>query len=201
MNKHRSNPDRQDNPPAEDSASGEAGQAVAPDSSESVTVFADLEDRLAKLEAERNELRSTMVRRQADFENYKKRVERERHEEGRRGVMRLAENLLPVLDGFERALAAHNDPAYEDYRAGFELIYRQLWEALARHGLERVVPKGQPFDPHFHQAIDSVETDEHAEGVVVEVLQPGYLFHGRMLRPATVRVAVAPANESKKQSH
>ncbi len=73
----------------------------------------------------------TMVRRQADFENYRKRVERERQDDRRHGIGRLIEELLPVLDGLERGLQAHDDPAYEEYRKGLELIYRQLWEILS----------------------------------------------------------------------
>jgi molecular chaperone GrpE len=137
-----------------------------------------------------------MIRRQADFDNYRKRIEREREEEGRRGVGRLLEELLPVLDAFERALVAHDNPAYEEYRKGLELIYRQLWETVARHGVERIVATDKPFDPHFHQAIERVETGEHPEGTIVEVLQDGYLFHGRVLRPSIVRVAVAPSGAS-----
>jgi molecular chaperone GrpE len=160
-----------------------------------------LEDRVAKLEAEKEELRKTMIHRQADYENFRKRVERERHEESRRAIGHLIHLLLPVLDAFERALAAHDDPAYAEYRKGFELIYKQLWESLAKQGLERIEAVGKTFDPHMHQAIERVETDEHADGAVIEVLQPGYLFHTRVLRPATVRVAAAPAAASHKRAN
>jgi len=146
---------------------------------------------VAQLQAEKDDLRQTLVRLQADFENYRKRVERDRQEESRRGVGRMMEHLLPVLDGFERALRAHDDPAYEEYRKGLELIYRQMWEALAKNGLERIAAAGKPFDPHFHQAIEQVETADYPDGSVVEVLQDGYLFHGRVLRPSIVRVAIA----------
>ena len=155
-------------------------------------------DQLARLQAERDELMQTLVRRQADFENYRKRIERERQEEGRRGVGRILEELLPALDGFERALRAHDDPAYDEYRKGLELIYRQLWDTLAKHGLERIAAEGKQFDPHFHQAIERVETAEHPDGTVVEVLQDGYMFHGRVLRPSIVRVAVASRSTSGK---
>jgi molecular chaperone GrpE len=148
-------------------------------------------EQLARLQAEKDELMQTMVRRQADFENYRKRIERERLEEGRRGVGRVVEELLPALDGFERALRAHDDPAYEEYRKGLELIYRQLWDTLAKHGLERITAEGKLFDPNFHQAIERVETDDHPDGTVLEVLQDGYTYHGRVLRPSIVRVAVA----------
>lgn len=162
---------------------------------------AELEERILKLEEEKEELRKTMVHRQADYENFRKRVERERHEESRRAIGHLIQQLLPVLDAFERALAAHDDPAYAEYRKGFELIYKQLWESLEKQGLERIEAMGKTFDPHMHQAIERVETDEHADGAVMEVLQPGYLFHTRVLRPATVRVAAAPAAASHKRAN
>ncbi|HEV3219320.1 MAG TPA: nucleotide exchange factor GrpE [Candidatus Acidoferrales bacterium] len=160
-----------------------------------------LDDRITKLEAERDDLKATLVRRQADFENFRKRTERERHEESRRTMGHFIQHLLPVLDGFERALAVHDNPAYEDYRKGFELIYRQLWEALAKQGLERIEAAGKLFDPHVHMAIERVETLDHEDGFVIEVLQPGYVFHGRVLRPATVRVAAAPADASNKSQN
>ena len=149
---------------------------------------------VARLQAEKEELTQTMIRRQADFENYRKRIERERDEERRRGTERLLEDLIPVLDAFDRALRAHDNPAYEEYRKGLELIYRQLWETAARHGLERISSANQAFDPRFHQAIERVETLEHPDGTIVEILQNGYLFHGRVLRPSLVRVAAAPAS-------
>jgi molecular chaperone GrpE len=148
---------------------------------------------LGRLQAEKDELMQTMVRRQADFENYRKRIERERDEDRRRGTERLLEDLLPVLDAFERALKAHDNPAYEEYRKGLQIIYQQLWNIAGKHGLEKIDAAGKPFDPRFHQAIESVETNAHAEGTNIEVLQDGYLFHGRVLRPSIVRVAAAPA--------
>ena len=148
-----------------------------------------LAERLARLQAEKDELMQTLVRRQADFENYRKRVERERQEDRRHGTGRLIEDLLPVLDAFERALRAHDDPAYEEYRKGLELIYRQLWDTLARHGLERIVAQGKPFDPHYHQAIERVASTDHPDGTVLEVLQDGFLFHGKVVRPSVVRVS------------
>jgi molecular chaperone GrpE len=150
---------------------------------------AALAERAARLQAEKDELMQTLVRRQADFENYRKRVERERHEDRYQGMARLIEELLPVLDAFERALKAHEDPAYEEYRKGLELTYRKLWDTLARHGLERITAAGKAFDPNYHQAVERVESDEYPEGTVVEVLQDGFSFHGRILRPSMVRVS------------
>lgn len=150
---------------------------------------AELAEQVARLQGEKEELMQTLVRRQADFENYRKRIEREREEDRRQGTRRSVEDLLPVLDAFERALKAHDDPAYEEYRKGLELIYRKFWDALARHGLERIAAAGKPFDPHYHQAVERVESDDYADGTVVDVLQDGFLFHGRVLRPSMVRVS------------
>jgi molecular chaperone GrpE len=145
-----------------------------------------------KFAADLEELRQTLVRHQADFANYRKRAEKENTEAGGRATARVIEALIPVIDGFEHALAAHREDEYENYRKGFELIYRQLLENLARLGVERIEPLGKSFDPHLHQAMDRVETTDQADGTILEVYQPGYVYHGRVLRPAMVRVAVHP---------
>ncbi len=147
---------------------------------------------LAKLQAEKEELLNTLIRRQADFENYKKRMERERAENRDRAHSILIESLLPILDGFERALGAAGNPSHEDYRKGFELIYRQFFDALARYGLEPIEALGKPFDPHLHHAVESVESAEHDDGTIVEEHQRGYLLRGKVLRPTMVRVAIKP---------
>lgn len=167
---------------------------------EEVLDAAALAERAARLQAEKDELMQTLVRRQADFENYRKRVERERQEDRRHGMGRLIEELLPVLDAFERALQAHDDPAYEEYRKGLELIYRKLWDTLARQGLERIKAAGKPFDPHYHQAIERVESDKYPEGTVVEVLQDGFILHGRVVRPSMVRVSAGAGHAESSRS-
>jgi molecular chaperone GrpE len=151
---------------------------------------------LAKLRVEKDELYQTLVRRQADFENYRKRIERDRYEEGRRAVERLIVDLIPVLDAFDRALQAHDHPAYEEYRKGVNLIRKQLWDTLARHGVERIDAAGKTFDPHIHQAIERAESKEHPDGFILHVFQDGYMFHGRVLRPAIVRVVVNSGMET-----
>jgi len=156
---------------------------------------AALSEQVAKLLAEKRELTETLVRRQADFENYRKRIERERQTEHHRGIEALIELLLPVLDGFERALAAHGDPGYENYRKGFELIYRQLENILSKKGLEQIDAEGKPFDPHLHHAVERIESSDYPDGTVVGVMQTGYIFHGKVLRPAMVRVTVNSRSE------
>src|ERR1700683_1757886 len=107
-------------------------------------------EQLQKLLAEKQELQETLVRRQADFENFRKRVEKESHQASHRGGEVLAERLLPVLDAFDRAIAADDDPTHAEYLKGFELIRRQLWDALAKQGVTRIESTGKEFNPHFH---------------------------------------------------
>jgi molecular chaperone GrpE len=168
---------------------------------EAKTVAADsamADAEVAKLVADLHDLQQTLLRRQADFDNYRKRIERERAEDSKRYTARVVEALIPIIDGFEHALAAHREAEYENYRKGFELIYKQLVDNLAKLGVERTEPLGQRFDPHAHQAMDRTETDAAEDGTILQVYQPGYVFHGRVLRPAMVRVAVHATPASKK---
>ena len=176
-----------DDPSVEQSAEA---QALAADSAKAQT-------EMAKLGADLEELRQTMLRRQADFDNFRKRIEKERFEDSKRATARVIEGLIPVIDGFEHALAAHREAEYENYRKGFELIFKQLLENVTKLGAERIDPLGKSFDPHLHQAVDRAETTDHADGTILQVFQPGYVFHGRVLRPAMVRVAVHPGPASK----
>ncbi|MFI5128023.1 MAG: nucleotide exchange factor GrpE [Candidatus Acidiferrales bacterium] len=147
---------------------------------------------LEKLVAEKTDLRNTLVRLQADFDNYRKRIERERHQERHRGAETLVEHLLPVLDAFDRAISAHPDAAHDEYRTGFQLIRKQLFDALTKQGLQKIETDGKRFDPHMHHAIERRETSDEPDGAILEELQAGYTFHGKVLRPAMVRVAVNP---------
>jgi len=181
-------------------APDENAQNAAPDAGaneaavlEGPSVEKIVSDELEKLAAEKADLKNTLVRLQADFENYRKRIERERSHERHRGAEIIIESLLPVLDGFDRAIASHRDAAHNEYREGFQLIRKQLLDALSRHGLEKIEAEGKPFDPHFHHAIERVETAAHPDDTVIEELQSGYIFHGKVLRPAMVRVAANPA--------
>jgi molecular chaperone GrpE len=149
------------------------------------------EEQIKKLEEEKKALFDQFLRRQADFENFRKRTERERQEERQTAGAELVTALLPVLDAFERALA--HPGADEEYRKGIELIYKQLSDALVREGLKPVAALGQTFDPFLHHAVERVETTDHNDQEVLAELQRGYTFRERLLRPALVRVAVAPA--------
>ena len=148
-------------------------------------------EQIKKLEEEKKALFDQLLRRQADFENFRKRMEREQQEARQTAGAALVTALLPVLDGFERALA--HPGADEEYRKGIELIYKQLYDALVREGLKPVTALGQTFDPFLHHAVERVETSDHNDQEVLAELQRGYTFRERLLRPALVRVAVAPA--------
>ena len=142
---------------------------------------------LEQLRNEREELRELLLRRQAEFDNFRKRTERERSEQSQYAAMESVRELVPVLDDFERALKA--ECASPDYARGVELIYNRMMEALKKTGLEPMESVGKPFDPHQHQAIERVETGEAGDGTVLGEFQRGYCFKGRLLRPAMVRVA------------
>jgi molecular chaperone GrpE len=100
--------------------------------------------------------------------------------------------LIPVIDDFEHARSAQVASQCESFRRGFELIYKNLLDSVAKTGTERIEPIGKMFDPHLHQAVDRIETADYQHGTIVQVLHPGYLSDGRVLRPAMVRVAVTP---------
>jgi molecular chaperone GrpE len=181
-----------------------SAQNAAADESEDAKLAADsaaADAEVAKLASDLNELRQTLMRRQADFDNYRKRIEKERAEDAKRHTARVIEGLIPIIDGFEHALAAHREAEYENYRKGFELIYKQLLDTVTRLGVERTDPLGKQFDPHLHQAMDRTETVDYEDGKILQVFQPGYVFHGRVLRPAMVRVAVHPGGASKEAAN
>jgi molecular chaperone GrpE len=142
-----------------------------------------------KLQDYNKDLLQTLQRRQADFDNYRRQSEQRLAKEHARGMETLLEKLLPVLDGFDLALAASANPAVQEYSKGVEIIRKQLWDVLAKQGIERIDALGKPFNPHLHHAIESVETSEYPDGTVTQVLQQGYIFHDRVLRPAMVKVS------------
>lgn len=145
---------------------------------------------LDNVKADREELRELLLRRQAEFDNFRKRTERERSEYLQFASMEAVKDLLPVLDDFERALKSEAGNA--DYAKGVEMIYSRMYDALKKLGLEPIEAAGQQFDPHLHQAVERVPTDEVPDNTVLGEFQRGYHFKGKLLRPSMVRVAVKP---------
>jgi molecular chaperone GrpE len=152
--------------------------------------FAALAAERDKLLAEKAELHDRLLRRQADFENYRKRAERDRSDFLQFAGMEFVREMLPILDDFERALKTEGaDPAYAK---GVGLIYTRLADALKKMGLEPMDTVGKTFDPNLHQAVERVETGEAEDQSILGEFQKGYNFRGRLLRPAMVKVAVRP---------
>jgi len=143
---------------------------------------------LQKIRAERDTLLDRLARLQAEFENARKRAAREQQEFRDFATADAIKALLPAIDSFERAL---NAPASQEneFRSGVELIYKQLQDALTKLGVRPVPAKGEPFDPHVHEAIEMVETSDAPDHQVLDELQRGYKLKERLLRPAMVRVA------------
>lgn len=150
----------------------------------------DLQKELDQLAGEKAEMHDRLLRGQAEFQNFKKRVEKERSELYEYASMEAVRALLPVLDDFERSLKAES--ADKEYVKGMELIYQRFYDGLKKLGLEPIISAGEPFNPHVHHAVDMVETEDAPADTVLEEFQRGYNFKGRMLRPAMVKVAVQP---------
>jgi molecular chaperone GrpE len=141
-------------------------------------------------EAEKAELQDRLLRTQAEFQNFRRRVEKERLELAEYASMEAVRALLPIVDDFERAL--RSDPGTSDYAKGIELIHQRLVAVLQKLGLEPIHSEGQRFDPNLHHAVEMVETSEAPDQTVLAEFQRGYNFKGRLLRPAMVKVAVEP---------
>lgn len=161
------------------SAAKSAGRAEGP---------LDLAAENARLTREVEELRSRSVRTLADFDNFRKRNERERDEIRRYAATEAIREFVGVVDNLERALTAGGTA--DDLKRGVELIARQMQEALRRVGVQEVAAEGAPFDPAVHEAVSREESDQVTAPTVIAALQRGYLLHDRLLRPAMVRVAV-----------
>ncbi len=147
---------------------------------------------IEKLKGEIAAVYDRLLRKQAELDNFRKRTQREKEEFRQIANESLIRELLPVLDGFERALKQRAPAVPETFYQGMELIHRQLLEVLGRAGLEPMETSGQLFDPHFHQAVETVEDPDRRDQEIVEELQRGYMLNRRLLRPAIVRVAVKP---------
>ena len=173
-------------------AEPETGEAAGgPDIAELIATRAELK----RVEAENAELRDRLARRQADFENYRKRVEKERGETYNRVVADIAAKLLPVSDNLKRALeaeasveAAESDE-FRHFLSGVDLIWKQLSGVLEALGVKPIPAVGEPFDPHIHEAVVTEPTDEYEPDTVMQEIVAGYRLGDKLIRPALVKVA------------
>ncbi|MBY0012787.1 nucleotide exchange factor GrpE [Paenibacillus typhae] len=137
------------------------------------------------------EAQARTLRVQADFDNFRRRTQKEKEELAQYATSKLVTELLPVLDNFERALVtAPGNAESEAFTKGINMIFRQLEGVLKSEGLAAMETVGQPFNPEYHQAIMQVESEEHEEGIVTEEVQKGYLLKDKVLRPAMVKVSM-----------
>lgn len=150
---------------------------------------------LEQLKAEKDEYYDRLLRLTAEIDNYKKRTRREFEGFRRYAAENVIQELLPILDNFERALDSVSEGADDGFREGIEIIQKQLHEALAKAGLSPMEAVGREFDPNLHEAVMPVPSDEHEEGTVVEEFQKGYTLFDKVIRHAKVSVSAAKAGE------
>jgi molecular chaperone GrpE len=165
----------------------------APESPGTATTQTDVEaSAFEKLKEEKAELYERLLRKQAELDNFRKRAQQEKESFRQYAAEDLIRTLLPVLDGFERALKQRSPAVPESFYQGMELIHRQLFDVLARSGVDVIAATGELFDPHYHQAVETVEDATRRDQEILEELQRGYKLRHRLLRPAIVKVAVEP---------
>lgn len=148
----------------------------------------DGDDEVSRLQAEIADLRDRSIRTLADFDNFRKRAEREREDQRRYALSEVLREFLAIQDNLDLALTAGG--SIEDVRRGVEMISRQLRDLLRRHGVEEVAAQGERFDPAIHEAVSRAEDPHVSEPTVAEVMRRGYRVHERLLRPAMVKVVV-----------
>jgi molecular chaperone GrpE len=165
--------------------------AAEPDAGAVDDAAREREDRVAQVERERDEHYDRLLRVTAEFDNFRKRTERERRDISDRAVASLLEELLPIVDDFERALNAEAGSVDAAYREGVAIIHRQLTDLLQRRGVRPIDAVGAEFDPRVHQAVTYEAVPGHRDGEVVEELRRGYTLGDRLLRPSMVKVAKA----------
>jgi len=165
-----------------DEVAAEAAEDAAGDPVAALTAERD------QLAAEKAELQDRLLRNRAEFDNFRRRADRDRAEFFEYASMEAVKALLPAFDDFERALKTES--ADKEYAKGVEMIYARMLEQLKKLGLEPIEAAGQPFDPNLHHAVDKAVKDDVDENTVLEEFQRGYNFKGRLLRPAMVKVAV-----------
>jgi molecular chaperone GrpE len=145
---------------------------------------------LEELRKQVDENQQRYLRVQADFDNFRRRSRQEKEDFAKYASLKLIEQLLPVVDNFERALSSSKDTKdFEALVKGLDMTFRQLENLLVQEGLSPIEAVGQPFNPEYHQAIMQVESEEHEEGIVVEEIQKGYILKDKVVRPAMVKVS------------
>lgn len=171
----------------------EGAEEEAPEAAENAEAGAeepaadDAQQQVEKLTAELKEQTDRSLRLQADFENFRRRTSKEKEELAAVVTQGILKDMLPLLDNFERAMAAEAKDG-EAFQKGVEMIFTQFGEVLKKNGLEKIETEGQKFDPNFHQAVMRVQNEELEDDDIAQELQKGYMVKGRVIRPSMVQV-------------
>lgn len=174
----------------EDAAEGSEEEAPEEAASEGAAMQEEIEalkGQVEKLTGDLQEKKDRLLRLQADFDNFRRRSAKEREEISAVVTQNFCKDMLPLLDNFERAMAAETKDV-EAFQKGVEMIFTQFQEVLKKNGLEQIEAVGQKFDPNFHQAVMRVEDHEKEDDTVAQELQKGYMVKGRVIRPSMVQV-------------
>lgn len=174
----------------EDAAEGSEEEAPEEAASEATAMQEEIEalkGQVEKLTGDLQEKKDRLLRLQADFDNFRRRSAKEREEISAVVTQNFCKDMLPLLDNFERAMAAETKDV-EAFQKGVEMIFTQFQEVLKKNGLEQIEAVGQKFDPNFHQAVMRVEDPEREDDTVAQELQKGYMVKGRVIRPSMVQV-------------
>jgi len=183
---------------AADADMNAAVDKIMEEAAEAVDSPTQLEASLSAARAEADEWRDRFMRKAAEFENYRKRMDKEKADLRIISQSAILRELLPILDGFDRALKYFSEAkggagSVEQYREGVEMLCRQALDTMAQAGVTPIAAEGNPFDPHLHEALSRYETSEVAEGTIVNEVRRGYMFKDSLLRPSQVVVAAQPS--------
>lgn len=202
--------DESADPSADDEPAGEAPEAEDPsaeapeDESDAAQRIEELTEKVKALEAERDELNDKVLRKAAEFENFRRRMNREKERRHEAGMIEVIEPILEVLDDFERSLDAaaeleqNQDPAsaYESLKGGVEMVFRKFRDSLENLGVEPIEAEGQPFDENLHEAMMRQPSEEAEPGTVLQEIRTGYRMDDRVIRHSRVVVAAEPEQEA-----
>ena len=147
-----------------------------------------LEEKIVQLQQEKDESYNKLLRIQAEYDNFKKRTQKEKQSERKYKSQDLVNELLPAIDNFERALKVEIGEDASNFVEGMSMVYRQILDALESQGVEEIKSVGEEFDPNVHHAVMQVEDDEHESNIILEEMQKGYMLKDRVIRPAMVKV-------------
>lgn len=173
---------------ANDAVQYEPTTSEADQSAEDSRSKGELLAEVTRLTQELQDVNTRLLRVTADFDNFRRRTRQEKEELGQYAAMKLIQEVLPVLDNFQLALAAETADA-QSLKQGIEMVFRQFHSILEKEGVKSIEAVGQPFNPNYHEAVMQVESGEYESGIVVEELRKGYLLHDKVVRPAMVKVA------------